>query len=36
MRYERACFIMTIDSINIFYENDIFIKHEFYYFSIYV
>ena len=36
MWYEKACFIMSIDFINISYENSMVIKHEFYYFFIYI
>ena len=36
MRYEKVCFIMISDLINICYENDIFMKNKFYYFFIYI
>ena len=36
MWYEKACFIMSIDFMNMSYENSMIMKHEFHYFSIYV
>ena len=36
MIQKKVYFIMIIDSMNIFYENSMIIKFEFYYFLIYV
>ena len=33
---EKACFIIISDSMNMFYENSIFMRYEFYYFFIYI
>ena len=33
MWYEKVYFIMSIDFMNMSYENSMIMKHEFYYFS---
>ena len=33
---KKVCFIMSIDFMNVFYENSMIMKHKFYYFFIYV
>ena len=32
MWYKKACFIMSIDFMNMSYENSMIMKYEFYYF----